>query len=85
MEYLQLLHAVKSSSNAEIHELSSKYGIHFTDNEINALRPLLDDISFHWLFTGVPESFIMRVQEVIGFTKTDQLLRMYENAMNEKK
>lgn len=80
MDYLQLLSEVKSSTNAEIQHVSSNYGIDLTDREINALRPLLDDISFHWLFTGVPESFIMRIQEVIGYEKTDQLLRLYHDA-----
>lgn len=83
MDYLQLLGEVKASSNREIQKTALNYGIDLTDDEINALRPLLDDISFHWLFTGVPESFIMRIQEIIGYEKTAILLRMYQDATNK--
>ena len=48
--------------------------------EIRALRPLLNDISFHWILTGIPESFVNKVRNAIGDEKTEMLFRMYLDA-----
>ena len=49
----------------------------FPNTEIRALRPLLDEISFHWLFTGIPETFINKIRGAIGDKKTEILFKKY--------
>ncbi|AOV07869.1 hypothetical protein [Sporosarcina ureilytica] len=80
MDFVQFLNEVKMSSDREVQSIASSYGVDFSISEIRALRPLLDDISFHWIFTGIPDSFVYKVQQVIGASKTDDLLKMYINA-----
>lgn len=77
MDYVQFLNDVKTRSDSEVQFIANQYGISFSTNEIRALRPLLDDISFHWLFTGVPESFIGKVESAIGKEKTQVLFQQY--------
>lgn len=80
MDYLQFINQVKMSSDEEVKSISESYGIDFSLSEIRALRPLLDEISFHWLFTGIPDSFMLKVQQAIGREKTEQLFHMYLDA-----
>lgn len=80
MDFLQLVNEVKMSSDSEAKKVAASYGIELSTTEIQALRPLLDDISFHWLFTGIPKSFINKVENTIGSKKTKRLLHMYNEA-----
>ncbi|MBB4825737.1 hypothetical protein HNO89_002973 [Sporosarcina luteola] len=77
MEILQFINQLKASSDEEAQRLASSYGIALTLQEIKALRPLLDEISFHWLFSGVPESFIAKVKRAVGEKKGEELFRSY--------
>ena len=77
MDYAQLLNEVKTRSDEEVRTLAWQYGVDLSLTEIRALRPLLDDVSFHWLFTGVPESFINKIRSAIGDKKTDILFQKY--------
>lgn len=77
MDYMQMLNEIKRKSDAEAKSLADAYGIDLSINEIRALRPLLDEISFHWLFTGIPESFIAKVKYAVGDKKGDELFRQY--------
>ena len=77
MDYAQLLSEVKMRSDEEVKVLARQYGVDLSITEIRALRPLLDDISFHWLFTGVPESFLNKIRRAIGDKKTDILFQKY--------
>ena len=77
MDYAQLLNEVKTRSDEEVRTLAWQYGVDLSLTEIRALRPLLDDVSFHWLFTGVPESFIHKIRGAIGDKKTDILFQKY--------
>jgi len=77
VDYAQLLNEVKMRSDDEVIIIARQYGIDFSKSEIRALRPLLDEISFHWLFTGVPETFINKVRGAIGDTKTEILFKKY--------
>lgn len=80
MDYVQFLNEVKMSSDSEAKSIAASYGIHLSTSEIQALRLLVDEISFHWIFTGIPEVFISKVRIAIGDQKTEQLLRMYFDA-----
>lgn len=75
MDYAQLLNEVKVKSDREVRVIAAQYGVDLSIAEIRALRPLLDDISFHWLFTGVPETFINKVRGVIGRKKPNNYFR----------
>ncbi|CAM3121080.1 hypothetical protein FITA111629_04780 [Filibacter tadaridae] len=80
MDYAQLLNEVKLRSDEEVRIIARQYDIDLSLAEIRALRPLLDEISFHWLFTGVPETFISKVRAAIGDSKTELLFNKYINA-----
>ncbi|XUX07677.1 hypothetical protein QM454_12680 [Sporosarcina sp. UB5] len=74
---MQMLNEIKMKSDEEAKLLADAYGLKLTIHEIRALRPLLDEISFHWLFTGVPESFIKKVKYAVGEKKGEELFRQY--------
>lgn len=80
MDFITFLNEVKMSSNVEVQAIAASYGIDFSLEEIQALRPLLDEISFHWLFTGIPNQFIHNIEAILGPAKTADLLHMYKNA-----
>ena len=80
MDYVQLLNDLKISSDYELKTFASTYGIDLSTSEVSALRPLLDEVSFHWVFTGIPEIFIKKVRIAIGDRKAEQLLSMYFDA-----
>lgn len=77
MDFLNLIQHIKTSSNEEVQQLAWSHSIDLSLEEIQLLRPLVDDISFHWLFTGIPKSFIAKVERIIGPTKTNQFLAQY--------
>ncbi|WP_370644715.1 hypothetical protein [Sporosarcina sp. ACRSL] len=77
MDYMQILNEIKKKSDEEAKMLADAYGINLSIKEIRALRPLLDEISFHWLFTGIPESFIKKVKYAVGEKKGEELFRQY--------
>lgn len=80
MDLVQFLGVLKTSSNVDVQRFARSYNVHLSVNEIQNLRPLLDDISMHWLVTGVPDSFIEKVRRILGSRKTDALLQMYYDA-----
>lgn len=80
LDFVQFLDVVKNSDDTEVKKIANSHGVDFSISEIRALRPLLDEISFHWIFTGIPESFIGKVRSVLGRRKTDTLLQMYFDA-----
>ena len=77
MDYMQILNEIKRKSDEEAKLLADAYGINLSIKEIRALRPLLDEISFHWIFTGIPESFIAKVKRAVGEKKGEELFRKY--------
>jgi hypothetical protein len=80
VEYGQLLNEIKMRSDEEVKVIARQYGIDLSISEIRALRPLVDEISFHWLFTGIPETFINKVRNAIGDKKTEILFKKYLDA-----
>lgn len=82
MDYLQILNEVKMSNDYEVRAIAKSYNIDLSLAEIKALRPLLDDISFHWILTGIPENFMNKVRNAIGQKKTDMLFDMYLDSIN---
>jgi hypothetical protein len=80
MDYVQLLNEVKARSDNEVQAIAKRYGIELSITEIRSLRPLLNELSFHWIFTGIPENFINKVVKAIGKEKTEYLFQMYLDA-----
>lgn len=79
LDYTRLLLEMKKRSDEEMLKMSKSYGLDFSVEEIRRLRPLLDEISMHWILTGVPESFISKVERILGQKRTHQLLEDYLN------
>jgi hypothetical protein len=77
LDFMRILNEIKMKSDQEAKLLADAYGIDLSIREIRALRPLLDEISFHWLFTGIPESFINKVKHAVGDKKGEELFRKY--------
>ncbi len=84
MDFLQFLNEVKMSSDEKVKALAASYDVHFTIREIQLLRPLLDEISIHWLFIGIPSHFIQQVEQVIGPERTGTFLQMYTDAVHKR-
>ncbi|MCZ2259339.1 hypothetical protein [Sporosarcina sp. G11-34] len=80
MDYVQLLNEVKMSDDYEAQQIARSYGVNLSITEIRALRPLLNEISFTWVFTGIPENFIRKVSQAIGAEKAEMLFSMYLDA-----
>lgn len=74
-----MLLEMKKRSDEELLKMSRSYGLDFSLEEIGSLRPLLDEISMHWVLTGVPESFISKVERILGEKRTHQLMDDYLN------
>ena len=81
MDYVQFMNDVKMKSDSEVQLIARSHGIDLSKTEIRALRPLLNEVSFHWVFTGIPESFIDRVRMAIGDQQTEMLFRKYLDAI----
>ncbi|GEM_PF-375900 len=79
MDYSRLLMDMKKKPDEEMYMLARSYGLDFSVEEIRQLRPLLDEVSFHWILTGVPETFVSKVAAVIGEGRTNQILEDYLN------
>lgn len=77
MDFMQMVNDIKMKNDTEAKRLADTYGIELSISEIRALRPLIDEISFHWLFTGIPESFITKVKSAVGEKKGEELFRQY--------
>lgn len=69
------------SSDRDAQALAASYGVRLSIEEIRALRPLLDDISLHWLFTGVPPEFVEKVKRAVGERKGEELFQYYLDSL----
>ncbi|WP_153733194.1 hypothetical protein [Sporosarcina obsidiansis] len=78
MDLLQLIQEIKQLSDAEAKQYAASYDVHLSVQEIQKLRPLLDEVSLHWLFTGIPTSFIEKISHIIGYEKTMLYLEEYK-------
>ncbi|MDV6377921.1 hypothetical protein ORD22_06550 [Sporosarcina sp. GW1-11] len=77
MDLLQLIQQIKMLSDDEAKRYAADNGVELSVREIQQLRPMLDEISFSWLFTGIPPAFIERVAQIIGYEKTILYLEQY--------
>ena len=68
---------LKRMSDHELRELAAQYGVELSHAEVRKLRPLLDEVSFSFLWTGVPEPFIRRVESIIGSERTRKIMDQY--------
>ncbi|MFC7364825.1 MULTISPECIES: hypothetical protein [Bhargavaea] len=68
---------LKRMSDRELRELAAEYGVALSPEEVKKLRPLLDEVSFSFLWAGVPEPFIRKVEAVIGPERTRQIMEQY--------
>lgn len=68
---------LKRMSDRELRELAAQYGVELSSGEVRKLRPLLDEVSFSFLWTGVPEPFIRKVESIIGPERTRRIMDQY--------
>ncbi|EMR05923.1 hypothetical protein C772_02194 [Bhargavaea cecembensis DSE10] len=68
---------LKRMSDRELRELAAQYGVELSSEEVRKLRPLLDEVSFSFLWTGVPDSFIRKVEAIIGTERTRRIMEQY--------
>ena len=78
MDLLQLIQQMKQLPDQEAVSYASSYGVELSTTEVQQLRPLLDEISISWLFTGIPPTFIEKVSSIIGYEKTMLYLEQYK-------
>lgn len=84
MDFLNLLNDIQQKNDQEVQQLADSYGVFLTTDEISLLRPLVNDISIHWYFTGIPTSFLHKVEQIVGSDKMQELLNMYYAALNRQ-
>ncbi|PID16799.1 MULTISPECIES: hypothetical protein [unclassified Sporosarcina] len=78
MDLLQLIQEIKQLPDQEAVDYAASYGVELSTKEVRQLRPLLDEVSFTWLFTGIPSAFIEKVTSIIGYEKTMLYLEYYK-------
>ncbi|RHW38549.1 endonuclease IV [Lysinibacillus yapensis] len=79
MKQMEFIEQFLTKSDKEIAKFSREYGVDLTIEEIRQLRPLSERASVTWLFTGIPNSFLKEVEEIIGKKKLKKLLMYLEN------
>lgn len=82
LSFGKLIAEAKRKSDEEFQQIAQFYGVRLSIHEIQQLRPMLDDISIQWYFTGIPQSFIQRMERTVGKEKTKQLLLLYQSFVN---
>ncbi|ARJ37403.1 hypothetical protein SporoP8_00055 [Sporosarcina ureae] len=78
MDLLQLIQEIKQLPDQEAVRYAASYGVELSTKEVRQLRPLLDEVSFTWLFTGIPSVFIEKITMIIGYEKTMLYLEHYK-------
>ncbi|PIC87915.1 MULTISPECIES: hypothetical protein [unclassified Sporosarcina] len=78
MDLLQLIQEIKQLPDQEAVHYAASYGVELSTKEVQQLRPLLDEVSFTWLFTGIPSVFIEKITSIIGYEKTMLYLEQYK-------
>jgi len=79
LRQVEFIEQFLSKSDKEIVKFSREYGIDLTLEEVQRLRPLSEQASITWLFTGIPNSFLRDVESIIGKKKLKRLLRYLES------
>ncbi|EGQ27668.1 hypothetical protein ABZ756_01070 [Mammaliicoccus sciuri] len=78
MDLLQLIQEIKQLSDNEAQQYAASHGVQLSVKQIQQLRPLLDEVSLSWLFTGIPSVFLEKVSSVIGYEQTMLYLDQYK-------
>lgn len=77
MDLIEFVQIVKNKSDKEIANMTKELPVELTKNEIKELRPILDQASFHWVFTGIPSSVKKEIAKVIGKSKAKTLFHFF--------
>jgi len=77
MDLIEFVQIVKNKSDHEIAKMTKELPVELTKNEIKELRPILDQASFHWVFTGIPSSVKKEIAVVIGKSKAKTLFHFF--------
>lgn len=77
MELMEFIQDIKKKTDDEIATLTKAFPVSLTKNEVKELRPLLEQVSFHWVFTGVPSSVKKEIAKVIGKSRAKELFLFF--------
>lgn len=78
MDLLQLIQEIKQLSDHEAKNYAAAQGVQLTVKQIQQLRPLLDEVSLSWLFTGIPAAFLEKVSSIIGYETMMLYMEQYK-------
>lgn len=77
MDLIDFVQDIKKKTDDEIATITKDFPVSLTKNEVKELRPLLDQVSFHWIFTGVPSSVKKEIAKVIGKSRAKALFLFF--------
>ncbi|RUL57017.1 DUF2624 family protein [Lysinibacillus antri] len=78
MKQFELIEAFLSMSDKEIVNYAKQYDVHLSVQEVRSLRPLVHRANITWIITGIPNSFLRDVEQIIGRKKLKKLLQYYD-------
>lgn len=52
-------------------------GFDITTREVRKLRPYLNQVSFSWLFFGIPNDVAQEMEKVLGRKRSRQLMALF--------
>lgn len=72
--FIQML---KSMSDEEIVIMAKSEGFDLTLREVQKLRPYIHQISFSWLFFGIPNDVAQALENILGRKRSRQLMALF--------
>ncbi|WP_301107410.1 hypothetical protein [Sporosarcina sp.] len=78
MDLLQLIQEIKQLSDQDAQNYAANNGVQLSVKQIQQLRPLLDEVSLSWLFTGIPTAFLEKVSAIIGYEEMMLYMEQYK-------
>ena len=74
MKQVEILEAFLNKSDKEIIHFARDYGVELSIQEVRSLRPIAQNASVTWLFTGIPNQVLKEIEQIIGRKKLKKLL-----------
>jgi hypothetical protein len=77
MDLIEFIQESKKKTDDEIAAITKAFPVSLTKNEVKELRPIFEQASFHWIFTGVPSSVKKEIAKVIGKSRAKSLFLFF--------
>lgn len=75
MRKAEILEQFLTKSDREIQDFAYSYGVKLSIEEIQRLRPIAENASVTWLFTGIPPYVLQDIENIIGRKKLKKLMQ----------